>query len=72
MLVGLVWAMAIPATPFPQLALTAHIQLTANGVMFLVAGLVMLHLPIAGSVVLARILVAGPWLPDNAFAKGRA
>jgi hypothetical protein len=62
MLVGLVWGMAVPATPFPRLALTAHIQLTANGVMFLVAGLVILHLPIAKGGASAKILVAGPWL----------
>jgi hypothetical protein len=42
--------------------LTAHIQLTANGVMFLVAGLVILRLAIAKGGVSARILVAGPWL----------
>jgi hypothetical protein len=45
MLVGLVWGMVIPATAFPRFALTAHIQLTANGVMFLVAGLVILRRP---------------------------
>ncbi len=62
MLVGLVWGMVIPATPFPRLALTAHIQLTANGVMFLVAGLIILHLPVAKSSVSKAILIAGPWL----------
>jgi (hydroxyamino)benzene mutase len=62
MLVGLVWGMVIPATPFPRLALTAHIQLTANGIMFLVAGLVILHLPIAKSRISEMILVIGPWL----------
>jgi hypothetical protein len=62
MLVGLVWGMVVPAAPFPRLALTAHIQLTANGVMFLVAGLVILHLPNAKAGVSARVLIAGPWL----------
>jgi hydroxylaminobenzene mutase len=62
MLVGLVWGMVIPATPFPRLALTAHIQLTVNGVMFLVAGLVISHLPIARSGVLAKVLITAPWL----------
>jgi hydroxylaminobenzene mutase len=62
MLVGLVWGMLIPATPYPRLALGAHIQLTAHGVMFLVAGLVILHLPIATCGVSAKILIAGPWL----------
>lgn len=62
MFVGLVWGMMIPATPLPRLALTAHIQLTANGVMFLVAGLVVLHLPIAPGGVSRKVLIAGPWL----------
>jgi hypothetical protein len=62
MLVGLLWGMVVPATPFPRLALGVHIQLTASGVMFLVAGLVILRLPIAGRSVSARILIGGPWL----------
>ena len=62
MLVGLVWGMMIPASAYPRLALGAHIQLTAHGVMFLVAGLVILHLPIVKSGVSAKILIAGPWL----------
>jgi hydroxylaminobenzene mutase len=62
MLVGLIWGMIVPSTPFPRLALGAHIQLTANGIMFLVAGLVMLHLPIAKSGLSAKLFIAGPWL----------
>jgi (hydroxyamino)benzene mutase len=62
MLIGLVWGMIVPATPFPRLALTAHIQLTGNGVMFLVAGLVILHLPFASGGWWVKVLVAGPWL----------
>jgi hydroxylaminobenzene mutase len=62
MLVGLIWGMVVPATPFPRLALTAHIQLAANGIMFLVAVLVILRLPIAKSGVSAKILITGPWL----------
>jgi hydroxylaminobenzene mutase len=62
MLVGLVWGAVIPASPFPRLALGAHIQLTAHGIMFLVAGLVILRLPIATGGVSAKMLVAGPWL----------
>lgn len=61
-LVGLLWGMVIPAAPFPRLALVAHIQLTAHGVMFLVAGLVTSHLPIATGGLSSRILIAAPWL----------
>jgi hydroxylaminobenzene mutase len=62
MLVGLVWGMVIPATPFPRLALGAHIQLTIHGIMFLVAGLVIAHLPLAKRGASANVLIAGPWL----------
>jgi (hydroxyamino)benzene mutase len=62
MMVGLMWGMLVPTTPFPRLGLVAHIQLTVNGIMFLVAGLMILHLPIVKSSLSAGILVAGPWL----------
>ena len=62
MLVGLVWGFVVPASLFPRLALGAHIQLTAHGVMFLVAGLVMLLLPLPKGGLTEKILIAGPWL----------
>ncbi|MFO0450163.1 MAG: hypothetical protein ACK52I_16135 [Pseudomonadota bacterium] len=62
MLVGLVWGFVVPASLFPRLALGAHIQLTAHGVMFLVAGLVMLHFPFPKGGLTEKILIAGPWL----------
>ena len=62
MMVGLLWGLVVPACPFPRLALVAHIQLTAHGVMFLVAGLVISHLSIAPSGMASRILVVAPWL----------
>lgn len=61
-IVGLVWGMAVPETPFPRLALGAHIQLTAHGVMFLVAGLMVLHLGLGHGRASRLILVGGPWL----------
>ena len=62
MLVGLAWGMVIPTSPFPRLALGAHIQLTAHGIMFLVAGLVILHLQFGKGGISAKTLAAGPWL----------
>jgi hydroxylaminobenzene mutase len=62
MLLGLVWGTVVPLSPFPRLTLGAHLQLTTHGVMYLVAGLVILHLPIAKGGFSARILIAGPWL----------
>ncbi|KAJ3047957.1 hypothetical protein HK097_011019 [Rhizophlyctis rosea] len=38
---GLVWGFFIPQTPFPRLALTAHIQFQAEGAMILLAGLLL-------------------------------
>jgi hydroxylaminobenzene mutase len=62
MMVGLIWGMVVPKTPFPRLALGAHIQLTGSGVMFLVAGLVISHLALVTSRLTRGILLAGPWL----------
>src|SRR5262249_35046176 len=62
MIIGLIWGMIVPKTPFPRLGLGAHIQLTATGVMFLVAGLVISHRGLGTGRFCSRILVAGPWL----------
>jgi hydroxylaminobenzene mutase len=61
-MVGLLWGLVVPAAPFPRLALVAHIELTAHGVMFLVAGLVISHLPLTANGMASRILVAAPWM----------
>ncbi len=61
MMVGLLWGMVVPATPYPRLALGAHIQLTGSGVMFLVAGLVISHLGLGAGTLSGGILTAGPW-----------
>ncbi len=41
MLAGLVWCFVVPATPFPRLGLTAHIQFTSNGVLFIVLAILL-------------------------------
>jgi (hydroxyamino)benzene mutase len=61
MMVGLIWGVVVPATPYPRLALGAHIQLTGSGVMFLVAGLVISHLGLGAGTLSGGILTAGPW-----------
>jgi hydroxylaminobenzene mutase len=33
--VGLVWGLAVPNTPYPRLALRAHIQFVENGLLFI-------------------------------------
>ena len=44
-LVGLVWGLVVPHTPFPRLALGAHIQLITNGMLFVVMALLLLAVP---------------------------
>jgi hydroxylaminobenzene mutase len=41
-LFGLVWGLVVPHTPFPRLALGAHIQFMTNGILFIVMALVLL------------------------------
>lgn len=44
-LVGLLWGLVVPHTPFPRLALGAHIQFESDGILFIVAGVLLLALP---------------------------
>ena len=44
-LVGLVWGLFVPATPFPRLALGAHVQFVTNGILFIVIATLLLALP---------------------------
>ena len=41
-LAGLLWGLAIPQTPFPRIALSAHIQYEVNGVLFIVLALILI------------------------------
>ena len=44
-LTGLVWGLIIPATPFPRLALVAHVQFESDGILIIVLALLLLVLP---------------------------
>ncbi|MGA3203680.1 MAG: hypothetical protein ABSF12_14435 [Bryobacteraceae bacterium] len=44
-LAGLLWGFAPPVTPYPRLALGAHIQFETNGILFLVLGILLLTVP---------------------------
>jgi hydroxylaminobenzene mutase len=44
-LVGLVWGLVVPNTPYPRLALGAHIQFETSGLLFMALGTVLLTLP---------------------------
>jgi hydroxylaminobenzene mutase len=44
-MVGLLWGLVVPHTPFPRLALGAHIQFETDGMLFIVAGVLLLAVP---------------------------
>ena len=44
-LVGLLWGLVVPHTPYPRLALWAHIQFEGSGVLFIVLAILLLTLP---------------------------
>jgi (hydroxyamino)benzene mutase len=44
-LAGLLWGLAVPHTPFPRLAMGAHIQFENSGLLFMAMGVILLMLP---------------------------
>lgn len=44
-LFGLIWGLVVPHTPFPRLALGAHIQFVSNGMLFVVMAIALLAVP---------------------------
>jgi len=44
-LVGLLWGLVVPHTPYPRLALGAHIQFEGSGVLFIVVAILLFKLP---------------------------
>ncbi|MBX9652244.1 hypothetical protein K2Y11_01355 [bacterium] len=44
-LAGLIWGFLVPATPYPRLALVAHIQFEVNGLLYIVVSVLLLALP---------------------------
>jgi hydroxylaminobenzene mutase len=44
-LAGLVWGLVVPHTPYPRLALAAHIGFEGSGVLFIVVAILLLKLP---------------------------
>ena len=61
-LAGLLWGFAPSLTPYPRLAVGAHIQFETNGLLFAVLGILPLKLPhsIGGKAV--RVMVVSAWL----------
>src|SRR5690242_17876547 len=61
-LVGLVWGLVVPHTPFPRLALTAHIQFLTNGLLFVVLACLLLKFTHAVGPRSLWVMVAAVWL----------
>lgn len=61
-LVGLVWGFCVPMTPFPRLALVAHIQLTGNGLLFIVLAMLLLTVPNRVGTKSVRVMLLAAWL----------
>ena len=61
-LAGLAWGLAIPTTPYPRLALGAHIQFETNGMLFLLLGILLLTVPHSVGIKSVWVVVISAWL----------
>lgn len=61
-LAGLIWGLAPPLTPYPRLAVGAHIQFVTNGLLFVVLSLVLLKLPHSIGPKSIWVMVISAWL----------
>lgn len=61
-LAGLLWGLAVPATPWPRLALGAHIQFVVNGMLFAIMATMLISLPNAVGPQSLRVMVVAAWL----------
>ena len=61
-LAGLLWGFAPPVTPYPRLALGAHIQFETNGILFLVLGILLLTVPHRVGRRAVLVTVVSAWL----------
>jgi len=61
-LAGLVWGLFVPNTPFPRLALTAHVQFETNGMLFIILAILLLKLPNGVGHKSIWIMVGSVWL----------
>ena len=61
-LVGLLWGLAVPATPHPRLALGAHIQFEINGMLLIVMATALLALPHAIGRKSILVMIVAAWL----------
>ena len=61
-LAGLVFGFAPPLTPYPRLALGAHIQFVTNGMLFVMLAVVVLKVPHRAGPNSVRVMLVSAWL----------
>jgi (hydroxyamino)benzene mutase len=61
-LAGLVWGFGVPQTPYPRLAVGAHVQFETNGMLFVLLGLLLLALPHGVGRKSVWVIVLSAWL----------
>jgi (hydroxyamino)benzene mutase len=61
-LAGLFWGFAPSLTPYPRLAVGAHIQFETNGLLFVVFGILLLKLPNGIGVTAVGVMLVSAWL----------
>src|SRR5579863_10117270 len=61
-LTGLVWGLVVPHTPYPRLALTAHVQFESNGMLIVILALLLMSLRHRVGTKSAFVMVVAAWL----------
>lgn len=61
-LVGLLWGLVVPHTPYPRLALSAHIQFESNGLLYMVMAVLLLKLQHSAGQKSIVFMVLSVWL----------
>lgn len=59
---GLLWGFVVPQTPYPRLALGAHIQLVSNGMLWIIAAMLLHGLPHRVGPKSVMVMVVAAWL----------
>jgi hydroxylaminobenzene mutase len=61
-LVGLVWGLVVPHTPYPRLALTAHVQFESNGMLIIILAVLLIRFPHRVGSRSAFVMLLAVWL----------
>jgi hydroxylaminobenzene mutase len=61
-MVGLLWGFVVPHTPYPRLALGAHIQFVTNGILIVVMAVLLLKLPHHVGTKSVSMMLTAAWL----------